>query len=48
MNLISDMKEHGISALGINEGQISRELENYCEKNQLSLFELPEKFLLIG
>ena len=47
MNLISRMQEYGIAALGINEGQISRELENYCEKKQLPLFELPEKFPLI-
>lgn len=47
MNLISQMQEYGIAALGINEGQISRELENYCEKKQLPLFELPEKFPLI-
>lgn len=47
MALITKMQEHDISALGINEGQISEELLIYCEEKQLPLFELPEKFALI-
>ncbi len=47
MALISRMQEHDISALGINEGQISETLIQYCEEKQLPLFELPEKFALI-
>lgn len=47
MTLIRQMQEHGISALGINEGQISRELMEYCMKKELPLFELPEKYPLI-
>lgn len=47
MKLISQMWEYGISALGINEGQIPDELVAYCEDNRLPLFELPEKFPLI-
>lgn len=47
MTLIRQMWEYGIAALGINEGQISEELLKYCEKKELPLFELPEKFPLI-
>ena len=47
MNLISKMQEYDISALGINEGQISDELMQYCEDKNLPLFELPERFPLI-
>lgn len=47
MQLIVRMYEYGISALGINEGQISTELEKYCEEKKLALFELPEKYPLI-
>ena len=47
MLLIRQMCEHGITALGINEGQISEELTQYCEKKGLPLFELPEKYPLI-
>ena len=47
MTLIGQMWEHGIAALGINEGQISEELLKYCEEKELPLFELPEKFPLI-
>lgn len=47
LELICQMQEHGITALGINEGQISGELEEYCEKKDLPLFELPEKYPLI-
>ena len=47
MTLIGQMWEHGIAALGINEGQISEELLEYCEKKELPLFELPERFPLI-
>ena len=47
MSLIHQMCEHGITALGINEGQISEELMQYCEKKGLPLFELPEKYPLI-
>lgn len=47
MALIRQMDEHEISALGINEGQISEELMKYCEEKELPLFELPEKYPLI-
>ena len=47
MTLIGQMWEHGIAALGVNEGQISEELLKYCEEKGLPLFELPEKFPLI-
>lgn len=47
MALITKMQEHDISAIGINEGQISETLIQYCEEKQLPLFELPEKFALI-
>ena len=47
MSLIHQMCEHGITALGINEGQISEELMQYCEKKGLPLFDLPEKYPLI-
>lgn len=47
IQLLARMYEYGIAALGINEGQISTELEEYCEEKQLALFELPEKYPLI-
>lgn len=47
MELIGKMLAHGISALGINEGQISDELIQYAGENDLPLFELPEKYPLI-
>lgn len=47
LELIRQMYEHGITALGINEGQISEELMRYCEEKNIPLFELPEKYPLI-
>lgn len=47
MDLVRQMKNYEISALGINEGQILDELIQYCEKESIPLFELPEKFPLI-
>ena len=47
MALIHQMYEYRITALGINEGQISEELIHYCEEKNLPLFELPEKYPLI-
>ncbi len=47
MPLICQMWEHGIAALGINEGQIPAELLAYCDEKALPLFELPEMFPLI-
>lgn len=47
LELIRQMQDHGITALGINEGQISEKLEEYCEEKNLPLFELPEKYPLI-
>lgn len=47
MMLIEQMYQHEIAALGINEGQISEELIEYCEKKEIPLFELPEKYPLI-
>ncbi|SKB80119.1 PucR C-terminal helix-turn-helix domain-containing protein [Lachnospiraceae bacterium] len=47
MSLVRRMHRHDISALGINEGQISAKLLKYCEKENIPLFELPEKFALI-
>lgn len=47
LELIRQMQNHGITALGINEGQISGKLEEYCEEKNLPLFELPEKYPLI-
>lgn len=47
MTLVSTMQENDIAALGINEGQISDELIEYCNTKNLPLFELPEKFPLI-
>ena len=47
MAMIGQMYEHGIAALGINEGQISDKLTEYCEEKSLPLFELPEKYPLI-
>ena len=45
--LVTQFADHQISALGINEGQISEELLQYCEERNLPLFELPEKYPLI-
>ena len=45
--LISKMQEYDIAALGINEGQISDEMVEYCNEHSLPLFELPEKFPLV-
>ena len=47
LELIRQMYEHGITALGINEGQISEELMRYCEEKNLPLFEMSEKYPLI-
>ena len=47
MALIHQMYEYRITALGINEGQISEELIEYCEEKNLPLFELSEKYPLI-
>ena len=47
MALIRQMYDHEIAALGINEGQISEELMEYCGEKELPLFELPEKYPLI-
>ena len=47
MVLITSMVDYGIAALGINEGQILPELIEYCNKERLPLFELPEKFPLV-
>ncbi len=47
IGLIGKMLAHVISALGINEGQISDELIQYADENDLPLFELPEKYPLI-
>lgn len=47
MNLIEQMRAHKITALGINEGQISEQLADYCEEKNLPLFELPEEYPLI-
>lgn len=47
IGLIGKMLAHGISALGINEEQISDELIQYADGNDLPLFELPEKYPLI-
>ena len=47
MFLVEQMNNYNISALGINEGQISTELINYCNENKIPLFELPEKYPLI-
>ena len=47
MALITSMVDYGIAALGINEGQILPELIEYCNKEGLPLFELPEKFPLV-
>ena len=47
MALITSMVDYGIAALGINEGQISTELVNYCNEKNIPLFELPERYPLI-
>lgn len=47
MALITGMVNCGIAAIGINEGQILPELIEYCDKEGLPLFELPEKFPLV-
>lgn len=45
--LIGKMQERDIAALGINEGQISEELIDYCNEQSLPLFELAERFPLV-
>ena len=47
MPLVEEMYKYRISALGINEGQISTELVNYCNEKNIPLFELPERYPLI-
>ncbi|MDO4467272.1 MAG: PucR family transcriptional regulator ligand-binding domain-containing protein [Bacillota bacterium] len=47
LELIERMEEANISAIGINEGQISTELIHYCNEKELPLFELPEVFPLV-
>ena len=47
VELIEQMRVRKISALGINEGQISDQLITYCEEKNLPLFELPEEYPLI-
>ncbi len=47
IELISRMQEYHITALGINEGQISGDMIEYCNAHSLPLFELPEKFPLV-
>lgn len=47
MALITSMADKGIAALGINEGQILPELIEYCDSENLPLFELLEKFPLV-
>ncbi len=41
------MQEYDIAAVGINEGQISEELVQYCDEHRLPLFELPMRFPLV-
>ena len=45
--LIAKMQEYDIAAVGINEGQISEELVQYCDEHRLPLFELPMRFPLV-
>ncbi len=45
--LIEKMRAFDIAALGINEGQISDEMVDYCDRYKLPLFELPEKYALV-
>ncbi len=47
IQLVERMEAYQISAIGINEGQIPEELIVYCEKNEIPLFELAEKYPLI-
>ena len=47
IRLVHRMLRYDIAALGINEGQISAELIEFADKNNLPLFELPEKYPLI-
>ncbi len=45
--LVKEMAGYQIVALGINEGQISKALVNYCDSISLPLFELSEEYPLI-
>lgn len=47
MPLVRQMVKHGISAIGINEGQIPGVLTTYCDDRNIPLFELAERFPLI-
>lgn len=47
MPLVEQMYEHRISAIGINEGQISEDIVRYCDENNIPLFELKESYPLI-
>ena len=47
MSLVRQMVNHGISAIGINEGQIPKVLITYCDDKHIPLFELAERFPLI-
>ncbi len=45
--LVDRMRTFDIAAVGINEGQISQEMAEYCNRYSLPLFELPEKYALV-
>ncbi len=45
--LVDKMRVFDIAALGINEGQISQSMIDYCNRQALPLFELPEKYALV-
>ncbi len=45
--LVDKMRAFDIASLGINEGQISDEMIDYCDRYDLPLFELPEKYALV-
>lgn len=47
VKLVEKMLAFNIAALGINEGQISQDMVDFCNKENLPLFELPEKFALV-
>lgn len=47
ISMVKRMYADDIAALGINEGQISDELKEYCSEVSLPLFELPERFPLV-
>lgn len=46
LDLVQNMIRQGISALGINEGQISDELIKYCEKRNCRFLNSRRNFLL--